>query len=285
MKNVIVFMDMSKMDEIVLKQVKQLEKVWGFDKICLAHYIELQELTDDFSSQFPDLDKPLEEILEEEIIEKAAQAGWDAENYTVKIHNKGGKDDLTQWVNNSDYNLCVFGKKVINPGSGIFASKIARLIDKSILFTTETSRPNFDNVMLCVDFSNYSKKAVKFLNHFIPDSSSNFSLFHVYKVPAIYFPFVKQKSEKLVEEERKKAEKALDHFREKYTKQPKSNAWVEYNDDQPSDKVIYNYARTHHVDLIVLGIKGKSDDDDLLIGSVAEKLIQPDRYVPVLLVQ
>ncbi|SMG47339.1 Nucleotide-binding universal stress protein, UspA family [Marivirga sericea] len=285
MKNVLVFMDMSKMDEIVLKQVKQLERVWGFDKICLMHYIELQELTDDFSTQFPDLDKPLEDILEDEIVDTAMKVGWERDDFSIKIHRKGGKDDLTHWVNNSDYNLCVFGKKVINPGSGIFASKIARLIDKSILFTTETSRPNFDNVMLCVDFSSYSKKAVKFLNHFIPDSASNFSLFHVYKVPAIYFPFVKQKSGQLVEEEKKKAEKALDNFREKFTKQPKSNAWVEFADGQPSDKVIYNYARTHHVDLIVVGIKGKSDDDDLLIGSVAEKLIQSDRHVPVLLVQ
>ena len=285
MKNVIVFMDMSKMDETVLRQVKQLESVWGFDKICLMHYIELQELTDDFSTQFPDLDKPLEEILEEEILEMAIQAGFGKDEVFVKIHSKGGKDDLTHWVNTSEYNLCVFGKKVINPGSGIFASKIARLIDKSILFTTETSRPNFDNVMLCVDFSPYSRKAVKFLNHFIPDSASNFSLFHVYKVPAIYFPFVKQRSEKVVEEEKKKAEKALDSFREKHTNQPKSNAWLEYADGQPSDKVIYNYARTHHVDLIVVGIKGKSDDDDLLIGSVAEKLIQSDRHVPVLLVQ
>jgi len=285
MKNVIVFMDMSKMDKILLKQVKQLEKVWGFDKICFLHYVELQELTDDFSTQFPDLDKPLEEILEEEIFEKVTQSGWNSEEFIVKIYSKGGKGGLTHWINNSEYNLCVFGKKVINPGSGIFASKIARLIDKSILFTTETSRPNFDKVMLCVDFSSYSKKAVKFLNHFIPDESSNFSLFHVYKVPAIYFPFVKKKSEKLVEEERKKAEKALNNFREKYTKQPTSNASVEYADDEPSDKVIYNHARTHHVDLIVVGIKGKSDNDDLLIGSVAEKLIQPDRYVPVLLVQ
>jgi nucleotide-binding universal stress UspA family protein len=285
MKNVIVFMDMSKMDETVLKQVKQLDAIWSLDEILLLHYVELQELTDDFSSQFPDLDKPLEEILEEEIVDLALGAGWDSDRFSVKIHIKGGKEDLTHWVNTSKYSLCVFGKKVINPGSGIFASKIARLIDKSILFTTETSRPNFDNVMLCVDFSSYSKKAVNFLNQYIPDSASNFSLFHVYKVPAIYFPFVKQKSEKLVEEERMKAVKALDHFREKYTKQPKSNAQVEYANDQPSDKVIYNYARTHHVDLIVVGIKGKSDDDDLLIGSVAEKLIQPDRSVPVLLVQ
>lgn len=285
MKNVIAFMDMSQMDKIVLKQVEQLEKTWGVDKICLVHYIELQELTDDFSTHFPDLDKPLEEILEEEIVELASKAGWDQERYSIKIHTKGGKEDLTTWVNSSDYNLCIFGKKVINPGSGIFASKIARLIDKSILFTTETSRPNFDNIMLCVDFSSYSKKAVRFLNDFIPESASNFSLFHVYKVPAIYFPFVKQKSEKLVAEEKKKAEKALDHFREKHTKQPKSNAWVEYANDQPSDKVIYNYARTHFVDLIVVGIKGQSDDDDFLIGSVAEKLIQSDRHVPVLLVQ
>ena len=278
-------MDLSKMDEIVLKQVKQLKQLWGFDKVCLLHYVEIQELTEDFSAQFPDLDKPLEELLEEEIHDIARNADWKKEDFSVEIHKKGGIQDLIGWINNSNYNLCVFGKKVINLGSGIFASKIARLIDKSILFTTETSRPNFDNVMLCVDFSSYSKKAVKFLNEFIPDSASSFSLFHVYKVPAIYFPFVKQKSEEVVKEEKKKAVKSLDNFRVKYTQQSKSNAYVEYAYDQPSDKVIYNYARTHQVDLIVVGLKGKSDDDDFLIGSVAEKLIQSDRHVPVLLVQ
>lgn len=283
--NVLVFMDFSEMDEIILKQLVEIDANWNIGKICLTHYIELQELTDDFSSQFPELDKPLEEILEDELTEKAEIAGLDKDRVSIKIHNKGGKDELMAWVNNGKYHFCILGKKVIQPGSGVFASKVARFIDKSILFTTETSRPKFERILLTVDFSSYSKKAVKFINELIPHESAEFKLFHAFQVPSIYFPFVKKYSEKLVLEERKKAEKALDQFRHKYTRVSKENAQLQYVGEDSVDKIIYNYARTQHTELMVMGVKGKADEEDLLIGSVAEKLIQSDKQIPVLLVQ
>ena len=283
--NVLVFMDFSDMDEIVLKQLVEIGANWNVGEICLTHYIELQEITDDFSSQFPELDKPLEEILQEELKEKAEAAGLNKDRFTIKIHSKGGKEELMAWVNNSKYDFCILGKKVIQPGSGVFAAKVARFIDKSILFTTETSRTRFEKILLTVDFSGHSKKAVKFLNQLIPHESAEFKLFHAFQVPSVYFPFVKKYSEKLMLEERKKAEKALEHFRKKYTRVAKENAEVQYVGESSVDKVIYNYARTQQIELMVMGIKGKSDEEDLLIGSVAEKLILSDKQIPVLLVQ
>lgn len=283
--NVLVFMDFSEMDEIILKQLNEIGANWNVGEVCLTHYIELQELTDDFSTRFPELEKPLEEILEDEMNEKAEIAGLDKDRFTIKIHSKGGKEELMAWVNNSKYHLCILGKKVIQPGSGVFAAKVARFIDKSILFTTETSRTRFEKILLAVDFSAYSKKAVKFMNQLIPHESAEFKLFHAYQVPSIYFPFVKKYSEKLVLEERKKAENALEHFRKKYTRVAKENIEIQYVGENSVDKVIYDFARTQQIELMVIGIKGKSDEEDLLIGSVAEKLIQSNRHIPVLLVQ
>ncbi len=285
MMNVLVFMDFSDMDEIILKQLVEIDANWNIGEICLTHYIELQEINDDFSSQFPELEKPLEEILEDELIEKAETAGLDREHFTIKIHSKGGKEEMTEWINKSKYDFCILGKKIIKQGSGVFAAKVARFIDKSILFTTEMSRTKFDRILLAVDFSGYSKKAVKFINELIPHESAEFKLFHAFQVPSIYFPFVKKYSEKLVQEERKKTEKALDHFRKKYTRVAKENAEVQYVGDESVDNIIYNYARTQHIELMVMGVKGKTDEEELIIGSVAEKLIQSEKHIPVLLVQ
>lgn len=58
-----------------------------------------------------------------------------------------------------------------------------------------------------------------------------------------------------------------------------------YAGDSTTAKLIYDYAITNRIDLIVMGAKGKTDDDEILIGSVAEKLIQTDKNIPVLLVR
>ncbi|HBH24474.1 MAG TPA: hypothetical protein DDY13_13765 [Cytophagales bacterium] len=60
---------------------------------------------------------------------------------------------------------------------------------------------------------------------------------------------------------------------------------VIYAGDCTTAKLIYDYAITNRIDLIVMGAKGKTDDDEILIGSVAEKLIQTDKNIPVLLVR
>lgn len=254
-------------------------------KICLLHYMELQDLTDDVSSHFPNMDRPIEEVISEEIEQHAKAAGLESGRYEINVVTKGKQRGLIEWINNSDYDLCVFGKKVVHRGTGAFSGKLARLVEKSILFITESSRFNLRQVLVPVDFSKYAKRSLRFAADLVKSSDSELIGLHVYKLPAAYFPYIGERSEHLEKKQRDESKRKLDGICKECVTDQAIRCEVEYADQNNISDTIYNFARTNYTDLIVMGLKGKTDNDELLIGTVAQRLIQPDRDVSVLLVK
>lgn len=285
MKTAAVFLDLTEIDDSVLRYMKALDDQMTLEAIHLIHYLELQDTTDDYASHFPDLDKPIEKIIEYEIKDKAQEAGMNSSKLQIFVHASGGQEDLLQWIENQKFDFCVFGKKVVHKGTGVFAGKLARLIDKSVLFITETSRHSWKKIVVPVDFSDYSKNTLRFASELSRQIKNELHIVHVYHVSPTYFPFVKEKTNSLIIEVKQKAEKRLKDFCKKFGEGYDISTELIYGGDQTTAKCIYDYARSQHADLIVMGVKGKNDDEEFLIGSVAERLIQSDRDLPVLLVR
>lgn len=273
------------MDTILLRYLQELDRQLQFAEIILLHYVELQDLTDDLSSHFPELDRPLEQLLREEIRENAAAAGLPADRLRVSIHTSGGQEHLLDRINSLDNALCIFGKKVIHGGTGVLAGKIARLVSKPVLFVTETARPQIDRILVPIDFSPHSRTTMEWASRLAERLGASLVALHIYHVPPTYFPFVKDKTEQLLEEVRQRSARRLEEFCRRHCTYEKTETALSWAGDQTTAKSIYNYARSEHCDLIVMGVKGNTDDDGLLFGSVAERLIQTDRDKPVVLVR
>lgn len=285
MNKVAVFLDLTKIDQNILNYVKEMDARIHFKEIHLVHYVELQDSTDEFSKHFPDLDRPLEDFIQEELAERAIDAGIDENRFTIKIHTSGGYDKLLAWMSEMQFNLCVFGKKVIYNGTGVFSGKVSRLMHQSVLFVTETSRPNWEKILVPIDYSNFSEKSLKFASKLADELSIQVTALHVFQVPPVYFPIVKEKSEPVIHEVRKKAQKRINDYTQKLGLSKNLETDLIYANDKTIASCIYDYARSNHIDLIIMGFKGKKDDEEFLIGSVAERLIQSDRDLPVMLVQ
>ncbi len=285
MKSAAIFLDLTEIDINVLRYVRAMDDLMRLESLLLVHYLELQDTTDDYASHFPNLDRPIEEIIEEEILDKARDAGMSEAKLKVVVHAHGGQEDLLQWIGDQNFDFCVFGKKVVHNGTGVFAGKVARLIDKSVLFVTETSRHSWQKILVPVDFSDYSKQTIDFAAELIQKIEIQLLVLHVYHVSPTYFPFVKEETDDLIEEVRQKAEKRLKGLCKKISEDHEITTELIYAGDKTTATCIYDFARSEHADLIVLGAKGRNDDEEFLIGSVAERLIQSDRDLPVLLVR
>ncbi len=59
----------------------------------------------------------------------------------------------------------------------------------------------------------------------------------------------------------------------------------EINRDNNIAKVIFDFAQSNQVNLIIMASKGQTDASVLLLGSVAEKLISYDYDIPFLLIK
>lgn len=285
MTRALVFLDLSDMDKTLMRQIAELHRTFKIDKLYVAHYIELQEFSGDLKAHFPEMERPIEDILNEELAERAQDSGLENDQIEVVLFQDGSKTNMTTWINQSDVDFCVLGKKIVHKGTGIFSGRMARLLDKHILFTTETSRLEIRHTLVAVDFSHFSKKALKFSAQLQTNDQQNTTAYHVFRLPGTYFPFVGGDTRKLQDKQAEEKLKRLRKFTSDLKLTNEMELVVEYAGEKTLGRTIYDYARSHFVDLIVMGVKGKTDKDELLIGSVAEQLIDVDKDLPVLLVK
>jgi len=285
MTRALVFLDLSDMDQTLMQQIAGLNKTFEIEKLYVAHYIELQEFSGDLNAHFQNMERPIEEILHEELMERAQISGLESHKVEVRIFKDGSKKNMTSWINASDVDVCILGKKIVYRGTGIFSARMARLLTKNILFTTETSRLVVKHMLVAVDFSNYSKKALKFASQLRTGEDQKMTAYHVFRLPGAYFPFVRVNTEKLQDKQTEDKLNKLRNFSSGSKSADKVDLVVEYAGEETLGRKIYDFAKSHFVDLIVMGVKGKTDKDELLIGSVAEQLIAVDKDLPVLLVK
>jgi len=285
MTRALVFLDLSDMDQTLMHQIAELNRTFEIEKLYVAHYIELQEFSGDLNAHFQDMERPIEEILQEELMERSHASGLDSDKIEVLIFKDGSKTNMTTWINESDVDVCILGKKIVYKGTGIFSGRMARLLTKNILFTTETSRLDIKHVLVAVDFSNYSKKALGFASQFQTGEDQKLTTYHVFRLPGAYFPFVRINTEKLQDKQTEEKLNKLRNFSSGSKSTDNMDFVVEFAGNETLGRKIYDFAKSHFVDLIVMGVKGKTDKDELLIGSVAEQLIAVDKDLPVLLVK
>ncbi|NMM48947.1 universal stress protein [Marinigracilibium pacificum] len=285
MTQLLLFLDLSEMDASILQNAYRITKKLNVTKIGLCHYVEIQDYTDTEESFYNQTDKPLRQLISEELMDLAEEFDLPIDKCETIVHDKGGKEDLLNKLNKSEYNLFVLGKKTIHPGTGAFSAKLSRMIEEPVLFVTESTRLNLRKILITTEFSSYSKHAAQLLDEFGGFRPEIVAVLHVFRVPPSYFPFFGKKTDKLVSDLEKKATKKLDTFCEKNLKGYEVEKNVIYAEDRPISKVIYDFSKTNQVDMVLMGKKGKTDDDDDLIGSVAAKMIQTDKDIPVLLVE
>jgi len=285
MTSALVFLDFSEMDYTLMRQMAQLNNSFRIEKLYVAHYIELQEFSGDLKMHFPELDRPLEDVLSEELQERAAESGFDADRIEIVLFRDGSKDNMTEWINHSEVNFCLMGKKIVHKGTGIFSGRMARLLHKPILFTTETSRLNIEHILVAIDFSSFSKKALNFALSLLTNNQQKLTAYHVFRLPGAYFPFIGGDQRNLQNEQTEAKLRKLRNFVADTKRAEEIDLVVEYADEKTLGRSIYDHAKSHFADLIVVGVKGVTNKDELLIGSVAEQLIAVDKDLSVLLVR
>lgn len=283
LKKIGLFIDLSDMDELLLQYIQKLDEVFDFEQLTLIHFVALEEISKEIGDMLPYLDKSLNEILEEEAFEKVETVfGERKSSIHVKIYSGGQLDQLIDWVDAQKFDLVILGKKSIHGGTGVFSSKVVRLTSLNTLFIPETSKASIHKIILPLDFSKYSENLASLVISLTKHTGAVVLPVHVLKVGMQYFPYIR----KLSEFQEALEKKAISNYI-KLKKKTGLEVDMEIikGEDKPVGRSIYDYAIRKGADLIVLGNKGKSDDDTLLIGSVAEQLIAPDKHLPVLIVK
>lgn len=283
LKKIGLFIDLSDLDELLLQYIQQLDEKFDFERLTLIHFVALEEISKEIGDMLPYLDKSLDEILEEEALEKVeAVFNERKSSINVKVYSGGQLDQLVEWVDAQKYDLVLLGKKSVHGGTGIFSSKVVRLTSSNTLFIPETSKASIQKIVLPLDFSDYSESLAEMVKSLSQHTGAVVLPVHVLKVGMQYFPYIRKPSEFQEALEKKIISNYQKLQKKTGLKEPLE---IIKGQDVPVSRSIYDYGIRKGADLIVLGNKGKTDDDTLLIGSVAERLIASDKHLPVLIVK
>lgn len=283
--HLLVALDLSEIDEFLIKYSVLLSEKLEIPKISFVHVMQTYDLPESVTSMFPELDRPLEEIIKEELSEKIAAYNDTTEIEMKCIVREGDvAQNIAEFTRQNKIDLIIMGNKLGYDGDGIVNGRVARQVKSSLLFVPNTSPEYIKNILTVIDFSDISEKAFRKGKEISEKLEAGFFCQYLYNLPLDYFP--NRPHEKFISRMQKFGGKEF----EKYLRRMKifdSNLSCEFTldeDGNPAQK-IYKYALKKEAGLIVVGEKGSSEKSAGMIGTISIKLKRMERNIPVLIVK
>lgn len=198
-------------------------------------------------------------------------------------------EELLRDTKELEADLVVIGQRSGTNRHGILAKNLARKINCKALIIPDLARPKITKILAPIDFSAYSGRALQTavaLSKQLPTPTQVIAL-NVYDMPnlSVYrIQKTREQLKKMIETDRVEAFK---HFIGTFVgADGRSIQTALVEREMPGiANYLMNYANANAVDFIVMGAKGHSKVERLLLGSVTEKLLSDNERIPTLVVK
>ncbi|MEX2592990.1 MAG: universal stress protein [Anditalea sp.] len=284
LKKVLVGLDLTLMDEILIKKTIDIVQLLEIEKVYFVHVAKDLTISEEVTKAYPDLPAPVDEAIEKKITNSVIHAGF-PEGVDFEVEAKEGNplETILRWSKVKNVDILIMGRKHENKGSGSLAKRIAHKSPCSVLFFTEgIANQKFANLMIPIDFSSYSLLSLEFAQEIVKEPKS-IKCFHLYEVPSGYSKIGKSYEEF--------SEIMLNNAKEDYQEFIKKNNLPQFDckfilrkDDNKAESLI-DIAAKEGINFIIIGSRGRTDSASMLVGSVAEKLIDINNGIPMLILK
>lgn len=288
-KKLIVCLDQTPMDETLIQFAVLIAKMNQTKKVYFTNIIRNLQIPKKVLKEFPNLiDSMIQERKSQmkEVVEK----GWDKESETeVSYIVKEGQlaKRVLKFAQDKSADMIIVGRKVTLPGLGVGAQRLARRASCTLMIVPENSVPKISKILVPSDFSDYSRDALEEAIDISEKNGKTIEIVcqNVFTVPSGYH-FTGKTYEEF-------SEIMLNHAVNKYkkfirkidTKGVKiTPIYTKDEDDDPVEDIIKK-AKEIDADGIVIGAKGRTAATALFLGSLAERLIQMNDRIPLLIMR
>ncbi len=277
-------LDLTEMDDILIKKTIIFLKFLGINKCYFVHVAKDLAIPQDVLDKYPDLLAPGDESLEALIKDKLKQFSF-PDTIEIEVFVEEGNhplDTFLRWAKIKDVDLIIMGRKETLEGKGSLAKGIAKKAPCSILMLQERREPGLPKkIMIPSDFSEHTHMIYDFGERISDELQAELIPVHMYHVPHGY-----SKTGKTFEEFADIMKENARHDFEKFVSKhnhPELKCHFVLNDDQDDGKVLLDEAIQSGVDMILIGSRGKTKSAAVLLGSVAEKLVNVNNVLPMLI--
>lgn len=288
LNKILVALDGSELDSVIIKFASFITKASDTHTIYFVNVIRYLNIPSEVQEEFPGIIENALEERKKKIEESVAKELADMDVKKVCIVENGQPARKILAMNEKyDIDLVIVGRKNQLKGSGVLSHRLARRAVCSLLIVPEGALPEPSKILVPIDFSHYSQNALeqaitiaKRVGHETEIICQN-----VYNVPVGYhytgksYEEFRQIMKKNAEGDFKKFIKLIDlqglEVTECYS--------LDEDDDPVAD--IYEKATRVKASLVVIGAKGRTTSTALFIGSLAERLIQINDTIPMVVVR
>ena len=278
-----VALDLTEMDPILLEYVSFLCKVWNIEHLYFTHNIKQYKLYDLY-------DEFLEEgITVEDIVDRGLQRTIE-KYYTADVPHTVliTSDDYTESIIShlaKEYkiDIMVLGNKDELQGTGALNQKLARMLEANVLLVPEEAKREMQNVLVPTDFSSSSARCFEVAKSLVERSGGVIEGLHVYNIPSFFFPYIN--TEKAIDKTKTHLKEKVLQFRKKYKISEQIPFRYTYREDLSVVEAIENHAEKNDSDIIVVSARGGSKITNLFVGSITNDLLIRNRRMPLLVVR
>lgn len=209
-------------------------------------------------------------------------------NALLEVRAGNPLDELIRDINNEGAELAVIGQRE-DGRHNIQARKLARKAPCPVLVVPEEAEAKMDHIMVPIDFSNTSAEALQtaLAIREAVNPQAQITCVHVYSMPDLS-PYLLQRTpdemRTMVENDRREA---IDIFLRDHVGDDIHSVDTQLISKELPGIAHYlmEYADETEVDFIVIGAKGHSKLELLLLGSVTENLLVDNEEIPTLVVK
>lgn len=285
-KKLIVCLDQTPLDQTLIDHAAFITKINQTKKIYFTSVIKNLTIPKEVLEEFPNL---IENMIMErkETMQKLVEAHFPeikglSISYIVKEGTLSKK--IIKLAEEKSVDMIIIGRKVNLPGTGVASQRLARRASCSLLIVPEGSKPKISKLLVPSDFSDYSKDALEEAILIAENHGGKVEIVcqNVFHVPSGYH-FTGKTFEEFSEIMKMHAEINFKKFIRKIdTKGLKvTPVYTKDDDDDPVQEIVAT-ALEIGADGIVIGAKGRTAATALFIGSIAERLIQYNDQLPLL---
>lgn len=283
LKKIIVCLDHSEMDQTILRNACEISKAAGTSSITFINVIKDFNLPDAIKKDFPELLKKALEERKKDISDQIAEHFNCETPHKISILQGNETKEILKVANESKADLIILGRK--KSSDSVLSTRIARRSPCSLLLVPQNSKVKFDNILVPVDFSDYSLLSLKRALNITEGKKSRVFLQNVYNVPSSY-RYSGKTYEQFAEIMKEHASKDLGALLKRVEISDQELVPV-YTLDKSGNlmKLVYSEAKKKKADLIIMGAKGRTMASALLIGSKSERMIRINSEIPLLMIR
>lgn len=284
-KKLIVCLDQTTLDKTLIQYASFIARVNQAKKVYFVNVIKNLSVPKEVLEEFPNLVENMinerQEAMETVVKENFGNTKNISLNYIVKEGSLSKK--VLKLAEEKSADMIIIGRKVDLPGTGVASLRLARRASCSLMIVPENSVAKLSKILVPSDFSEYSKDALEEAI-MIANKHGNVEIVcqNVFTVPSGYH-FTGKSYEEFTQIMQMHAEINYKKFIRKIdTKGVKVTPIYTKDDDDDPVQEIVSKAMEIEADGIIIGAKGRTAATALFIGSMAERLIQYNDSMPLL---